>query len=429
MPINLDPNFLNLITQIMGGVSGKVNNAVLGAPIPTQGAPQSSALTGLAQNRAQAGQQMLGGVLSAPSSPAQAAPAPARKPQGALSPLQKVDLGNQVTEAYAGNGAEQGPQQNAPALDIEQYAAPPDLSRGPQQGQPPALVLAQYEQGILGKVGDFLGPNFVGRLGDGLLVAGSQDPARALAQLSAQRAEEEEAKAKRAAAGRPKVTPLADGSFSLVSFPDGSTKVIRNSEVADYQTQKAELGSANKMVQMLLQGKINADMVNERIDAKTSAEARPMLNDTINLREKYGQALEMIDGQGTWAQVQGVPGISGIANFFGTDDSAKNKFLQGLAVSETLLNTALTKGAISNQEMNLFKSPIPSLSDDREKVWKPFIQQRMQVLKKLEDFQRSEVARGERGGSSEVPQAPQATPKAGGMAVPGLSPRASQYFQ
>lgn len=433
MPMNFDPNFLNLITQIMGGVSSRVNNAVLGTPMPTQGTPQSDALTDLAQKRAQAGQQVLGGVLSGPSATAQAAPVAPKKTQAALSPLQQVEMGNNRADVAGvlAQVPEEAPQQEQPNPTDQRLAMGTQAS--PMEA---AMQPAQQDPGILSKVGDFLGPNFLGRLGNGLMVAGSQDPAKALVMLRQQEAEEREAQAKLAAAQKPKVTHLPGTPFFSVMGPNGTFQILDSAQLKDYYAQERENKLTDRVDGMVAQGKINSAVQQAQVDRKTSAEVRPALNETTSLLGKYSEAMDMISGQGTWAQIQGIPGISGVAGFFGTDDAAKNRFLQGLSVSETLLNTALTKGAISNEEMKLFKSPIPNLSDDREKVWKPFIEQRMAVLRKLEAFQKAEAARGERGvslegavqASPQPSQAPQVAPKAGGMAVPGLSERASKYF-
>lgn len=53
--------------------------------------------------------------------------------------------------------------------------------------------------------------------------------------------------------------------------------------------------------------------------------------------------------------------------------------LRKLIVEETLLNTANTKGAISNYEMKLFKSGVPKMNDD-ERVWKSWLESRLQML-------------------------------------------------
>lgn len=211
-------------------------------------------------------------------------------------------------------------------------------------------------------------------------------------------------------ANRPKVTPLADGAFSQVTMPDGSTKIVGNAQVADFIKEKAQLGLAGKAYLAQLQGQIGVQRTGAASDIKVGAEAEPMLNSTNMMLDTFNKALQAVTAQAdintpgaAWtvpglnikipkAQIQGM--APGLAGFFGGDEAAANKFLQGLKVDETLLKTANTKGAISNEEMRLFASPIPSLTDDREKVWKPYIEARLPVLMKLQQYYQAQVAAG-----------------------------------
>jgi len=59
------------------------------------------------------------------------------------------------------------------------------------------------------------------------------------------------------------------------------------------------------------------------------------------------------------------------------------QLLQEFKVDQTLTKTALTKGAISNQEMNLFMSPFPDIALDNENVWIPQIEKRLEIAKKI----------------------------------------------
>ena len=57
--------------------------------------------------------------------------------------------------------------------------------------------------------------------------------------------------------------------------------------------------------------------------------------------------------------------------------------LQKLIVDETLLQTAKTKGAISDSEMALFKSGVPNMAMD-ERVWKAWIGARMENIREMQ---------------------------------------------
>lgn len=257
--------------------------------------------------------------------------------------------------------------------------------------------------------------------GRGLMIAGSPDPAKAAASFA-------DAWANERAGRKPKVTPLADGAFSMVTKPDGTFEIVRNDQIADYLGEQQQAKFEQALAKTVLGGRVQAQVAADRAAIKTAEENRPLLNDTTGLIGRWKEAQTIVQNQATNAptssKLQGL--APGIAGFFGGDQVAANKFLQGLAVDETLLNTARTKGAISDTEMKLFKSPLPALGDDREKVWKPFIEKRIAVLEKLQKFYEGEVSRGAPG-AAPAPPAP-APANTGGMSVPGLSPNASKYF-
>ena len=78
----------------------------------------------------------------------------------------------------------------------------------------------------------------------------------------------------------------------------------------------------------------------------------------------------------------------GISDWWtGSDEGSKRAYLRQLLqefkVDQTLTKTALTKGAISNQEMNLFMSPFPDIALDNESVWIPQIEKRLEIAKKI----------------------------------------------
>ena len=279
-----------------------------------------------------------------------------------------------------------------------------------------AMQTAMDQQGRQGKgILDTLGiqtDNFGKRLANALMAAGSDNPAKTIATLLEQ---DEVVRKERSEASKTKVTPLQGGAFSMVTYPGGRTEIIRNDQVAQFIEQT----SGDKFMQRLMLADRNAqnqlNVAGGKADIAAAEAAKPILSDVQGLTGRWKDALKIVSDQGTGAQLQGV--FPGVAGFFGMDEAARNKILQGLTVSETLLNTALTKGAISNAEMTLFKSPIPSLTDDREKVWKPWIEERLKVLNKMEEKLGKEAMRGQTGGSSSTGRATSAPssilPKAG----------------
>ena len=83
---------------------------------------------------------------------------------------------------------------------------------------------------------------------------------------------------------------------------------------------------------------------------------------------------------------------SGLSDYYnGNDEGAKRAYMRSILaniqVDDTLLKTANTKGAISDKEMELFKSPLPKITDD-EGLWRLYITERMDVLSKVIAFER-----------------------------------------
>ncbi len=83
---------------------------------------------------------------------------------------------------------------------------------------------------------------------------------------------------------------------------------------------------------------------------------------------------------------------SGLSDYYnGNDEGAKRAYMRSILaniqVDDTLLKTANTKGAISDKEMDLFKSPLPKITDD-EGLWRLYITERMDVLSKVIAFER-----------------------------------------
>ena len=274
--------------------------------------------------------------------------------------------------------------------------------------QPPMAAAMAPQRGFLDKALDNskTGVSPLEYVLRGLGAAGSADPMKVMMQYAAQDSENEKIRQARIKANQPKIDQINGTPFFQITYPDGRTEVSSNPALANYFKSQSESKQNAAIEKAVLDDRLARGRDQSKADIKASEEARPLLNDIQGLKGRWAQAKEIVGTQGTMAQVQGIPVISGIAGFFGGDEVAKNKFLEGLTVDETLLNTARTKGAISNQEMNLFKSPLPSVTDDREKVWKPWIERRLEVLDKLEKFYTNETGRTSAGASATGQSAP-----------------------
>lgn len=264
----------------------------------------------------------------------------------------------------------------------------------------------------------------LGAVGQGLMIAGSPDPAKTYSTLM-------ETERANSSAKSPKVTPLQGGAFSMISMPGGRTEIVRNDQVADFIQNTAGANFMQKLALQNMAANNQMGMLQYRADLKAAEESRPLLQQLQSLKGRLTSAQDIVNKQGTSAQFQGMfPWLSGA---LGLNEVANNLQLQGVKISETLLNTAETKGAISNAEMQLFMSPIPSLSDDRETVWKPWLEARIKVLEKAEKILQEQASRGQRPG---LPAAPAPATTNGSTPVPSavnntaqqIMPQGHQFF-
>lgn len=274
---------------------------------------------------------------------------------------------------------------------------------------------ATQSPGILDKIAgaDWTGKDgILSRLSDGLIAAGTVGGTETAQDMRLKRGV---AEAKIRSANQPKVDPIAGTPFFQVTYPDGRMETVNNPALAKFYQEQSASKAQRKEDDMRLQARLNVEAAEGKSGIKAADEARPQLaqvRETINTMQR---ALEVTNQQGTWDQVQAAPLISGVAEFFGTPGAAGNKVLQQLKVDDALRNTAQTKGAISNQEMDLFLSPAPSPTADRQAIWKPWIENKISVFKRLEKTLESEVARAPSAGGSATP-APAAA--SGGIRFP-----------
>jgi len=115
-------------------------------------------------------------------------------------------------------------------------------------------------------------------------------------------------------------------------------------------------------------------------DTNQNQETSNLIGDRISDFESGLQAIA--DSKAAGGNLTGVGGVfkSLFDNFTGDADAARRLLLKRLQVNDTLLRTAETKGAISNYEMALFKSPTPTNFMD-EKIWSEWINARLNALR------------------------------------------------
>lgn len=252
-------------------------------------------------------------------------------------------------------------------------------------------------------------------------------------------------------ANRPKVTPLADGAFSQVTMPDGSTKIIGNQQVADFLQNKWKLQGDTAMQKILLGGQVRTDAdadIQRRKNLVTLAggeDASPDFNPAISAD------LAKVDRLFKWyttADADTIAGINSpvasnaynrtIGRLLGTPEYAMLRDFDSY-IGQSLLDRAeKMSGALSNNDLIFLKGIEPKTDDPTSKKIE-YLQEYAKRVKAGEE-RRSRAARELRNlngprANQASPTAPQGPRSPSGSApastpttVPGLSPRASQYF-
>ena len=129
----------------------------------------------------------------------------------------------------------------------------------------------------------------------------------------------------------------------------------------------------------------------DRKDAYAAAQAEAMqenmdlLNQYDAQDEKLTNILNKFDqfGDNVTGPIDGT--LGSLLDSSGLGDAEKEAFrveIRQTIVDSTLLNTAQTKGAISDREMALFKSGVPSMTDN-EDVWRAWIKARQENLRQI----------------------------------------------
>lgn len=157
----------------------------------------------------------------------------------------------------------------------------------------------------------------------------------------------------------------------------------RQGKMAEYEQQMLRANEEAKRQQLAL--KMKQDAAKDAPDPADVVAAKNQIEnmETMLAELAKGGLTGLFDGTGQrWLD------RLGLADWWtGTDEGSKReyirKMLQEFKVDQTLTKTANTKGAISNQEMNLFMSPFPSISLDNEKVWIKAINERLEIARKI----------------------------------------------
>lgn len=295
------------------------------------------------------------------------------------------------------------PQMNQAAAGLSQQPDQVQQQTPQQSPQQPEQPQGGFGfQGILNNAGIHT-DGLMGRVGNALLAAGSEDPAAAILQLNKARKEQLEA-------NKPKVTPLADGAFSMVTFPDGRSQIMKNADVANFLTDKQERTYEQALKKVILGGQVQGQVAGVKDDQKAASEAQPLLQQADEHLKAIQMAKETLPRMDWKDQVKGATGEMGTlaASLWSPESKQMNIDSQRRAavrVMDWVKSSQPLKGALSNVEGAKLDMPLPSPSASKEE-WQAYLDNSERVATAAKQYLQNRVTAGENpaakitGGSS-----------------------------
>lgn len=186
----------------------------------------------------------------------------------------------------------------------------------------------------------------------------------------------------------PQVTPLADGSFSMVQLPGQAPQVVPNSQVQDFLMGRVRLQGQLALNKTVLAQNLKSQAQQEQNDRQQAATYGPKLQMANQAIQTTQMALEESQRQAAahsyMPQLEGA--FPGIANWFGAEYAKGNNIIQNALVDTQLAQDALKSGAVTDQQAKTLGADIPGIASDRSTVLIPFLQRRLEALQRYQQY-------------------------------------------
>lgn len=260
--------------------------------------------------------------------------------------------------------------------------------------------------------------------GRGLMIAGSPDPAKAAASFA-------DAWSNERAGRKPKVTPLADGAFSMVTKPNGTFEIVRNDQIADYLGQQQMDKFQQALAKTIVGGQVQATVAGQRAaGAEQAKSAGDSAATALSVNELMGlsQKLEGRD-DATGPYIGLLPKwIRDVATPAGADIQDRAERIIQASLRQTLGAQFTEKEGARFLE----RAYNPRLDEKTNAERLRLVAGELQSIQAnkdaaLEYMKKNGTLEGFKPASPASP--PPAPGASGGMSVPGLSPNASKYFR
>lgn len=211
----------------------------------------------------------------------------------------------------------------------------------------------------------------------------------------------------------PRVTPMADGAFSMVQVPGQQPQLLPNGQVQSYLMGQKILAARIAMGQKAAEGDMKIQENAAKADQANGNAAIPVLTNlqsskaglaaaqgvTDALKSDSGRstALKMYSAMPATAQrlaaASGNPTMTQAASDFNTLNNAR--------LDAAKLEVSGLNGSLSNEEWSKSLGAVPSVSDSPG-VWDTYYQRANPLLDSRTNFYQGVVQRGQQAGNRQV---------------------------
>lgn len=192
----------------------------------------------------------------------------------------------------------------------------------------------------------------------------------------------------------PQVTPLADGSFSMVQLPGQGPQVMPNDQVQNFLLGRVQMQSQAGLAKAIMLQQMKQQGQEAQQARATAIEAGPKAMQADQTLHTMQQALDIVTKGRSWQERAAAfsPTVGGAAGY-----GSQNQILARVGVDSQLAQGAVKAGVVTQGMFDKFETDIPK-STDSDAVWKSFLERNMPFVQKISDYQHSLVNAGAQKG-------------------------------
>lgn len=203
----------------------------------------------------------------------------------------------------------------------------------------------------------------------------------------------------------PKVTPLADGAFSSVQYPGKAPVIMRNDQVADYQTQQKVEAAKVAYAKMETQARLTNDYKQAGENRKIGDAAQNQVDAIDATIQRLKDAGPAVERYGTGHRIAAATGTVGntIAGAVDPQIAIDNQQIGELNVQAILSHVKQLPGSASDKDVLLLSKTAPQPGADPA-VLKDWYARALEATQNLRKKAAEQAARADNGGMAPVIQ-------------------------